>query len=86
VTSDVSTNESSLDFLYVFNQNMRLSVPDKYPRVFRQATQGVQKSVLSPGGDLYGLNFPNEVSTLKLKYETLDNQCRFSIRIRFCPV
>jgi len=51
---------------------MRLSVSDKYPQVFCQATQGAQNSIPSPREDLYGLISPNKVSTLKLKCETLE--------------
>jgi len=33
---------------------MRLSVSDKYPQVYRLATQGAQNSVPSPQGDFFG--------------------------------
>jgi len=52
--------------------NKRLSVSDKYSKLYHLATQGTQNSFPSPRGDFCGLRTPNKVSTTKLKCETLE--------------
>jgi len=40
---------TNLIFLFVFNRNMRLFVSDKYPQVYRLATQGPKFSPVATG-------------------------------------
>jgi len=56
--------------LYVF-RNMRLSVSDKYPQVYRLATQGAQNSVPWPRRGFFGLASQTRLqpSNLNVKHE-----------------
>jgi len=51
---------------------MRLLVSDKYPQVYRLATEGPQNSVPSQLGAFVGLPPPNKASDPKLECETLE--------------
>jgi len=59
------------DFLSVFNRNMRSSVSDNYPQVYRLALQGPKFSPVAATGGFYGLIPPNKASTSELTFETL---------------
>jgi len=55
-------------FLCVFNRSIQVSVSDKYPQVYRLATQRAQNSVPSPRWTFVcGLSSPNKLKTPKLK-------------------
>jgi len=62
---------------------MRLSVSDKYPQIYRLATQRAQNRRHE---GTCGLSPPNKVSTNKLKCDTLEFTVALSIRVLFCPV
>ena len=62
------------DFLHVFNQNMHLSVSDRYPQNLPPSDTGARNSVPWPRGGLcecVGL-VPKQSFNPKLKFETLE--------------
>jgi len=67
-TNPVNRITNFPNVLCVFNRSMQVSVSEKYPQVYRLATQRAQNSVPSPRWTFVcGLSSPNKLKTPKMK-------------------